>query len=243
MILLLILSFIASISIGIPNGLLGSSWPVMYQELNVSIGNAGVFSIIISVGTIVSGITNARLIKRWGTVAVLAMSQLVLALSLLAFTITGNFYILCIICFPIGYSAGAIDTALTAYLTLHYKAIFLNWLHAFWAVGAAAGPLFVSYSLLQWNTWKGGYLITVAFQVFVFLALIFTVPRWNSVDKLPIEGSTEGHVLVPLNKVWQIKEPEKPYLCYSVFVVLRRWWGFGKHLSCQGSQPSRRNSC
>lgn len=192
-------------SIGIPNGLLGSAWPVMYQELQVSIGNAGIFSLIISSGTIVAGITHARLVRRWGTVKVLALSQLVLGLALLAFALIGNFYWLCLICFPIGYSSGIIDTGLSAFLTLHYKAIHLNWLHAFWAVGASIGPLFITFSLLRWNTWQGGYYITAAILVLVFFAMILTVPRWQAADRLPVHNSEEGHVLVPLNKVWQIK--------------------------------------
>lgn len=61
--LLLAIIYLAFISLGLPDSLLGSAWPTMYQQFGVPISYAGIISMIISAGTIVSSLQSDRLTK------------------------------------------------------------------------------------------------------------------------------------------------------------------------------------
>lgn len=196
--LLLILSFIVFISLGLPNSILGSAWPIMFQKLNVPIGSAGIISMLISGGTIVSGFMSARLIKRFGTGPVIAVSKALTATTLIGFAISGRFWLLCLLAIPLGIGAGAIDTGLNGFIALHYKARHMNWLHSFWAVGAAVGPVIMSLSLARWHTWESGYLVIAGLQIVVLVLLLFTLPRWQVAKLTPLENGATEHKILPL---------------------------------------------
>ena len=194
--LLLILCFAAFISIGLPNSILGSAWPIMYQDLHVSIGNAGIISMIISGGMILSGLTSARIIKRFGTGTTIVAGKAIMAASLIGFAVSGHFLLLCVFALPLGFGIGVIDTGVNGFIALHYKARYMSWLHSSWAVGAATGTLIMSFGIRQWGTWESGYLTIAIIQILLIGILIFTLPRWKSVNDVPAEnGTTEHHVL------------------------------------------------
>ena len=135
--LLLAIIYVAFISLGLPDSLLGSAWPVMYGELGVPISLAGIITMIIAGGTIVSSLLSDKLTRKWGAGLVTAASVFLTAAALFGFSVSRSFLLLCIWAVPYGLGAGAVDAALNNYVALHYASRHMSWLHCFWGVGAA----------------------------------------------------------------------------------------------------------
>src|SRR5690606_26893424 len=126
--LLLVVIYLAFISLGLPDSLLGPAWPTMYVDLAVPIHFAGIISMIIAAGTVVSSLLSATLIAKLGVASVTIYSVLMTALALLGFSLSHHFIFLCLLAIPLGLGAGCIDAALNNYVALHYKARHMNWL-------------------------------------------------------------------------------------------------------------------
>ena len=149
MTLLLLIIYISFISLGLPDSLLGSAWPVMYGELQVPVSFAGVISMIIAGGTIISSFFSEKIIRRLGTGLVTAVSVFMTAAALLGFSASHSAWLLCLLAVPYGLGAGSVDAALNNFVALHYKAHHMSWLHCFWGIGATAGPMLLSLFLNQ----------------------------------------------------------------------------------------------
>lgn len=141
MTLLLTIIYLSFISLGLPDSLLGSAWPSMRDDLGAPVSYAGVISMIISGGTILSSFLSGKVIKLWGTGQVTVVSVLMTAVALLGFGIAPSFLWLCLLAVPLGLGAGSVDAALNNFVALHYEAKHMNWLHCFWGIGATAGPV------------------------------------------------------------------------------------------------------
>lgn len=175
---LLALIYLAFISLGLPDSLLGAGWPVMHTELGVSVSFMGIISMVISGGTIVSSLLSDKLTHKFGTRAVTVASVLLTVAALFGFSFSGSFSILIIFAVPYGLGAGAIDAALNNYVALHYKAKHMSWLHCFWGVGAIISPFIMSFALKNLN-WNSGYRIVGFIQLAIALLLLVTLPVWN----------------------------------------------------------------
>ncbi|HCM25801.1 MAG: MFS transporter [Treponema sp. GWB1_62_6] len=178
---LLVLIYIAFISLGLPDALLGAGWPVMQPELGVPYGFAGLVSMTISGGTILSAVFSSRVLKKHGTGRVTAFSVTLTAMALFSFAATPSFWWLLVAAVPLGLGGGAVDSGLNAYVAEHYESRHMSWLHSSWGVGALTGPLALSAMLAQGTTWRKGYLAIAIFQVALVLALIAAVPLWDKV--------------------------------------------------------------
>ena len=176
--LLLSLIYIAFISLGLPDALLGSAWPVMFPLLDVPVSYAGIISTVISAGTIVSSLNTTKLIRKIGTGKVTAFSVLITALALFGFSTSSSFWMLLVWSIPYGLGAGAVDAALNGFVAEHYSAKHMNWLHAFWGVGASIGPYIMSYSLIAKDSWQTGYIIVGIIQMALTMVLFLTLPVW-----------------------------------------------------------------
>lgn len=175
---LLALIYLAFISLGLPDSLLGAGWPVMHTELGVSVSFMGIISMVISGGTIVSSLLSDKLTHKFGTRAVTVTSVLLTVAALFGFSFSGSFSMLIIFAVPYGLGAGAIDAALNNYVALHYKAKHMSWLHCFWGVGAIISPFIMSFALKNLN-WNGGYRIVGFIQLAIALLLLVTLPVWK----------------------------------------------------------------
>ena len=153
--LLLAVIYLAFISLGLPDSLLGSAWPVMQQEFAVPLSYAGMVTMIISGCTILSSLCSERMTHRLGTRAVTVASVLLSAVSLLGFSTASAFWMLCLWAVPYGLGAGAIDAALNNYVALHYSSRQMSWLHCFWGVGTIISPYIMSLSLTR-SGWQTG---------------------------------------------------------------------------------------
>ena len=192
--LLLSLIYLAFVSLGLPDSLLGTAWPVMQGDLNCPMYFAGIVSMIISGGTIASSLLSERLTKRLGTPAVTVVSVFLTALALLGFSFADHFLWLCVIAVPYGLGAGAIDAALNNYVAIHYTSRHMSWLHCFWGVGTIISPYIMSFALVRLDNWNKGYLIVSVIQIVLSACLFISLPIWKKGVRTEEErrGGVEG---------------------------------------------------
>ncbi|MFB1098699.1 sugar MFS transporter [Terribacillus sp. JSM ZJ617] len=176
------LIYLSFISLGLPDSILGSAWPLMNTDLGVPIGNAGIASIIISIGTIVSSLFSYRLIRILGTGRIVIVSISMTAIALLGFSFSPSFIWLIVCAIPLGLGAGAVDAALNRFVATHYEAKHMNWLHAFWGVGALLGPVILSVLVVWGNSWRSGYFTISLLQFALVLLLLFSLSRWKKYE-------------------------------------------------------------
>lgn len=176
--LLLLVIYLAFISLGLPDSLLGSAWPVMQQQMSVPLSYAGLISMIISGGTICSSLLSDRLTRRFGVRTVTTISVFLTAAAMFGFSTVTAFWQLCLWAVPYGLGAGAIDAALNNYVALHYTARHMSWLHCFWGVGTVCSPYIMSRALATAG-WQSGYRAVAAIQLLITLLLLLSTPLWR----------------------------------------------------------------
>ncbi|KRB36159.1 MFS transporter [Microbacterium sp. Root180] len=190
--LLLAIIYIAFISLGLPDALVGAGWPVMHESLGVPVAFAGILSMIIAAGTILSSLASERITRRFGVGIVTAVSVGMTAAALVGFSVSDSFWMLCLWAIPYGLGAGAVDAALNNYVAVHYAARHMNWLHACWGLGASISPFIMSYTLSSGMGWSSAYLIVGVLQAVLTFALLISIPLWGKVN--PIVPSGDGAV-------------------------------------------------
>jgi len=223
--LLLAIIYIAFISLGLPDSLLGSAWPVMYPQLGVPISYAGILSMIVAGGTIVSGLMSARLTRRFGAGIVTAVSVMMTAIALLGCSFSKHFIVLCLWAIPYGLGAGAVDAALNNYVALHYASRHMSWLHCFWGIGASVSPYIMGHFLATGYRWSGGYLTVGIVQIVLTAILFFSLPLWkkhtaNKETKNP--PATIG--LRQALKIKGVKYILIAFFCYCALEVTTGLW-------------------
>ncbi|WP_220092958.1 sugar MFS transporter [Actinomyces sp. Z5] len=190
--LLLAIIYLAFISLGLPDSLVGAGWPVMHEDLGVPVSFAGGVTFIIAVGTIVSSLASERLTRRFGAGLVTTVSVVLTAVALLGFSTASQFWMLCLWAVPYGLGAGAVDAALNNYVALHYTARHMNWLHSFWGVGASISPFVMSLALSADGNWSAAYRTIGLLQVGLAAVLLASLPLWHRVAAIrPGEPTAE----------------------------------------------------
>ena len=178
--LLLPIIYISFISLGLPDSLLGSAWPSMYPALGVPVSYAGLISMIISFGTIVSSLNSDRLTRALGTGKVTALSVAMTTAALFGFSVSTQFWMLCLWAVPYGLGAGSVDAALNNYVALHYKSRHMSWLHCMWGIGTMISPMVMGRVLAAGGPWTSGYRYIALFQILLSAVLFFSLPLWQS---------------------------------------------------------------
>ena len=201
--LLLLLIYLAFISLGLPDSLLGSAWPVIHQELQVPLSYAGAVTMIVSFGTICSSLMSERLTKKLGVNIVTVCSVLLTAIALYGFSTASAFWMLCLWGIPYGLGAGAIDAALNNYVALHYNSRHMSWLHCFWGVGTIISPYIMSYALTT-SVWQNGYRMVSFLQMGITVILLVTLPVWK-VNRKANEQKTEKAAVIGIRGALKIK--------------------------------------
>lgn len=214
--LLLAIIYLAFISLGLPDSLLGSAWPIMQKEFAVPVSYAGAVSMIIAAGTVVSSLLSDRMTKRLGAGKVTALSVFLTAAALFGFSCSGAFPLLCLWAIPYGLGAGAVDAALNNYVALHYKARHMSWLHCFWGLGAAAGPYIMGACLSNGGTWQGGYRIVSILQFALTAVLLVSLPLWNRTHP-EAAGEEEAQERPALSLRQILKIPGVPFMLLAFF--------------------------
>lgn len=177
--LLLLIIYVAFISLGLPDSLLGAAWPSMYKELGTSVSWAGAITMIIAVGTIVSSLASDYMTRKLGAGKVTVISVGMTAVALFGFSISHSFLVLCLWALPYGLGAGSVDAGLNNFVALHYPARHMSWLHCMWGVGASIGPMIMGWAVSGSLKWNGGYRIISVFQFILTAILILSLPLWR----------------------------------------------------------------
>ena len=178
--LLLAIIYLSFISLGLPDALLGAAWPTMCVEFDVPVSCAGMVSITISIGTIISSLCSDR-VSRWlGTGKVTAISVAMTALALLGFSLSSRYWMLILFAIPYGLGAGSVDAGLNNYVALHYASRHMSWLHCMWGVGASIGPYIMGYALTGGQGWNMGYRYIALLQMALTIVLLISIPLWKS---------------------------------------------------------------
>ncbi len=190
--LLLAIIYLAFISLGLPDALLGSAWPSMYVQFGVPVSYAGVISMIIAVGTVVSALMSDALTRRLGTGRVTAISVLLTAAALFGFSISSSFWMLCLWAVPYGIGAGCVDAALNNFVALHYASRHMSWLHCMWGIGASVGPYVMGYALSGGHGWPAGYRYIAVIQAALTVILLLSLPMWKRGVQAAQDGEEQG---------------------------------------------------
>ncbi len=228
---LLVIIYLAFISLGLPDALLGSAWPVMYENLNVSVESAGFVTMITAGGTIVSSFFSDNIIRKFGTGVVTLLSVLLTAIALLLISYTASFYVLCGLSIILGVGAGSVDAALNNYVALNYKAKHMSWLHCFWGVGAMTGPLIMSFILTHNLEYSIGFRSVSYIQFGLVFVLLVSLPLWKKVSHSSNTNTDEENVeqVVISKKDLLNLSGAKPalvaFFCYCAIEATLGLWG------------------
>ena len=211
--LLLAVIYLAFISLGLPDSLLGSAWPLMRLELGAPLSFAGVISMLIACGTIVSSLLSDRLTRRFGAGLVTAVSVAMTAAALFGFSVSPSVYVLCLWAIPYGLGAGAVDAALNNFVALHYSSRHMSWLHCFWGVGASLSPVIMRAALSLTGRWQLGYRSVSVIQVVLTALLFLSLPLWRAGD-----GAAEAETpRQPLGLRGALRIPGVPSILLAFF--------------------------
>ena len=222
--LLLAIIYIAFISLGLPDSMLGAAWPDMYVEFGVPLSCAGILSALIAAGTIVSSLQSDRLTLKLGTGKVTAISVAMTAAALFGFSITHKFWLLCLWAIPYGLGGGSVDASLNNYVALHYKSRHMSWLHCMWGVGAATGPYIMGYALTRGQGWNSGYRIISMMQIVLTIILFLSIPLWKKRSTV-IEESGEKRKPMSLKDVLKIKGAKEVLICFFCYCAIEQTAG------------------
>lgn len=224
---LLAIIYLAFISLGLPDGLLGAAWPTMCVELGVPVSYAGLISITIAGGTILSSLMSDRLTLRFGTGRVTAFSVAMTALALLGFSVTGSYGALFLWAIPYGLGAGSVDASLNNYVALHYASRHMSWLHCMWGVGASVGPYIMGFALTAGQGWAAGYRYVGMLQVVVTAVLVFCIPSWKERKKDTFTETGPSTAALSLGEVLKItgaREVMTAFFCYCALEGVAMLW-------------------
>lgn len=224
--LLLVIIYLSFISLGLPDGLLGAAWPVIYPEMNVPVSYSGIIFMIISAGTVVSSLQSDRLTKRFGTAKVTAVSVGITMLALFGFSTCHSFLMFCLWAIPYGLGAGSVDASLNNYVALHYESKHMSWLHCMWGIGATAGPYIMGMVLNRGMIWNNGYRIVGSIQLVLTVLLFVSLPVWRQNGSQNISENTSKAPL-RLKEIFRIpgaKEIMITFFCYCALEQTAGLW-------------------
>lgn len=226
--LLLAIIYLAFISLGLPDSLLGAAWPAMYPEFGVPVSYAGIISMIIAAGTIVSSLQSDRLTRRLGTGKVTFLSVAMTAAALFGFSVTKSFWLLCVWAVPYGLGAGSVDASLNNYVALHYKSKHMSWLHCMWGIGATLGPYVMGYALTGGKGWNAGYRYIGIIQLVLTAILLFSLPLWKQRNAGQTESEVKEAKALTLRQIIKIPGAKEVMLCFFCYCALEQTtilWG------------------
>ena len=217
--LLLPIIYVAFISLGLPDSLLGSAWPSMYPQLGVPVSYAGIISMIISLGTIISSLNSDRLTRALGTGKVTAISVGMTAAALFGFSMSGQFWILCLWAIPYGLGAGSVDAALNNYMALHYESRHMSWLHCMWGIGTMISPMVMGAALAGGMPWTSGYRYIALFQILLTAVLFVSLPLWQK-RTAGTSGEEAAPTALTFGQVLHLPGAKEVMLCFFCYCAL-----------------------
>ncbi len=222
--LLLALIYISFISLGLPDAVLGSAWPLVSEEFGIPISNMGIVTIIISAGTIISSLNSNRLINKIGVHKVTTLSVLITAISLFGFSSSPSFFVLCLWAIPYGLGAGSVDTALNNYVAVNFESKHMSWLHCMWGIGATLGPYIMGMALTSGFNFRTGYIILFIIQAVLSIIIFISSPVWKKKEN-NVEHSEKQSRVLSLKEIFKIHGVKQLALAFFCFCAIEQTTG------------------
>lgn len=230
--LLLIVIYFIFISLGLPDAMLGSAWPMMYPQFQVPVSYAGAISMIIALGTVISALQSDRLTKKFGPGIVTACSVGITCIALFGFSISSSYWMLCLWAVPYGLGAGSVDASINNYVAIHYESRHMSWLHCMWGVGTTIGPVIMGAALTGGYTWNMGYRVIGMIQIVLTAIIVFSLPLWKRSRHMETEKTSVDNKEAPkplsIKDVLAItgaKELLSMFFCYCALEQTAMLWG------------------
>ena len=232
--MLLIIIYLAFISLGLPDSLLGSAWPVLHKQIQVPLSYSGIIFMIISIGTVISSLNSDKLIRKFGTAKLTAFSTLTTAIALFGFSISRSLIALCLFAIPYGLGAGAIDAALNNYVAVHYASRHMSWLHCMWGLGAMIGPIIMSAALANNENWPQGYRNVGLIQLSLTIVLFATVSLWKNSQNDEEEKQGASLSLKEVFAIPGVVEMMLTFFCYCAMEQTTGLWAASWMVNAKG---------
>lgn len=176
--MLLAIIYLTFVSLGLPDSVFGAAWPQAYVDIGVAQSMGSLYSVVTGITSGGTSFMAGKLIRRFGTGSVTAVSVGFTVAGLVGISFAPNFIVMMICAVVMGMGAGAIDTGLNNYVSRNYKAGHMNWLHCFWGVGVTASPIIMSLFLRD-GDWRRGYLTIGLIQLAIAVAVAASLPIWK----------------------------------------------------------------
>lgn len=242
--LLLTLTYVCFISLGLPDSLLGSAWPVMQVQMSVPVSYAGIVSMIICLGTVLSSLMSSVMIRKLGIGKIISFSVLMTAVALFGFSVSSRYWMLLLWAIPYGLGAGCVDSVLNNYAALHFKSNHMSWLHCSWGIGASISPYIMSFALVNLDNWHSGYLIVAVLQFVLSFFIFRSIPLWKD-SAAEDEQKIESKAL----SVRQILEIPGAVVCFATFFgycaveLTSSLWASSYLVQARGVTPEVASGC
>lgn len=237
--LLLVVIYAAFIGLGLPDTVLGAAWPLIQRDLMAPLSAAGLLSIIVSVGTIVSSLWTPALLRLMGTGKLVFLSIAFTAVASFGYGISNSFAMMCLFAIPMGIGAGAIDVAMNNFAAIYLESKHTSWLHASWGVGACLGPALFSISVVTGIGWRGAYDMVALLLAVIAVMMLVTLPIWKKMEKRDAsqqESAVKDISLRAALKVPGMKLSFWVFFFYSSLEISTSLW-CGTYLVARGFEP------
>ena len=225
--LLLVIIYLSFISLGLPDALLGAAWPIMSQDFAVPVSYAGGIALTIAVGTVISSLLSDRLTRWLGSGKVTAISVAMTAAAIFGFSVSREYWHLCLWAIPYGLGAGSVDASLNNYVALHYASSHMSWLHCMWGLGASIGPYIMGMALTGGMDWNQGYGIISVIQILLSAVIFMSLPLWKKREDVHGESgkSTKPLTMKQILSIPGAKEVLVAFFCYCGLEQTCILWG------------------
>ena len=233
----MIITYLSFISLGLPDSLLGTAWPAIHTELGLPLSLAGYAHMLSACGGVISSFLSSRVIKRFGTGPVTAVSVCMTAMGLWGYSISNDFFWMCLMTIPLGLGAGAVDAALNNFAALHYQVRHMNWLHCFWGIGAMAGPMIMSMFLEYTGGWRMGYRVIGALQTCLVIVLLASLPLWKKTGAVESDRESSEEKMGSVTQLLRLpgaKATLLAFFCYCAVETTTGLWGSSYLVAAKG---------
>lgn len=222
MAVLLSVIFLSFIGLGLPDTILGSIWPVIQKDINAPVYSAGIITLIVQAGTVISSLFSSKLVYKYSTQIVTFFSILLTSIALIIFAFSENVFFLFAAAVPLGLGAGSVDAALNGYVANNFKSNIMNFLHGFWGVGAFLGPFTMSFFIKSDYGWRAGYIFTAIILCFIALTVFLSRKIWinkNNTSEEKVYISNKEALKIPL-----VKSALTTFLFFSYIELTTGLW-------------------
>ena len=204
---LLVVIFIVFVSLGLPDSLFGAAWPVTHKDFGIPENFASYYGIITGICTGGVSFIAGKVLRKFGTARVTLVSTFLTVAALVGMSFSPNIIVFMFFTVILGYGAGAIDTGLNNFVSLHYEARHMNWLHCCWGLGVTISPLIMSVFLSEdLSSWRMGYRVVALLQLSITVIIALSIKRWDKIEKsIVAEDSAEKPQSAKLFDLLKIK--------------------------------------